>query len=104
MWDVFKKRDGEAVAAGSLELKVRGISYSGWEVRTDGVGMFVAEKRVDSVVKVERHSESVDTEDGPGQWLVEYTYSIHSSLRKDGGGKAEFLERTVPLGELYTSE
>ena len=37
MWDVFKKRD-EAVAAGSLKLKARGISCS------DGVGMFVAEK------------------------------------------------------------
>ena len=30
---VFKKRDGEAVAAGSLELKARGISCCGWEVR-----------------------------------------------------------------------
>jgi len=29
MWDVFKKRDGEAVAAGSLELKARSISCSG---------------------------------------------------------------------------
>ena len=51
MWDVFKKRDGEAMAAGSLELKARGISCSGWEVRkdrSDGVGMFVAEKWVDS--------------------------------------------------------
>jgi len=32
MWDVFKKRDGEAVAAGSLELKARGISCPEWEV------------------------------------------------------------------------
>jgi len=33
MWDVFKKREGQAVAAGSLELKDRGISCSGWKVR-----------------------------------------------------------------------
>ena len=33
MWDVFKKRDGEAVAAGSLELKAKGISCSEWQVR-----------------------------------------------------------------------
>jgi len=31
----FKKRDGEAVIAGFLELKARGISFSGWEVRRD---------------------------------------------------------------------
>jgi len=35
---VFKKRDEEAVAAGSLELKARGISCSGWEVRIDLMG------------------------------------------------------------------
>jgi len=39
MWDVFKKRDGQAVVAGSLELKVRGISCSGWEVRIDLMGL-----------------------------------------------------------------
>ena len=31
----------------------------GCKDRSDGVGMFVAEKWVDSVVKVERHSERV---------------------------------------------
>ena len=31
----------------------------GGKVRSDGVGMFVAEKWVDSVMKVERHSERV---------------------------------------------
>ena len=30
----------------------------GNETKTDGVGIFVAEKWVDSVVRVERHSES----------------------------------------------
>jgi len=61
MWVVFKKRDGEAVAASSLELKARGISYTsclelqrtcsnyklfwmGGKDRSDGAGMFVAEK------------------------------------------------------------
>jgi len=39
MSDVFKKRDGEAVAAGSLELMARGISCSGWEVRIDLMGL-----------------------------------------------------------------
>jgi len=38
MWHVFKKRD-EAVAAGSLELKARSISCSGWEVRIDLMGL-----------------------------------------------------------------
>ena len=35
MWDVLNKRGGKAVVAGSLELKARGISCSGWEVRID---------------------------------------------------------------------
>ena len=39
MWDVFKKRDGEAVAAGSLQLKTRGISCSECEVRIDLMGL-----------------------------------------------------------------
>ena len=42
--------------------------------RFDGVGMFVAKKWVDSVVKVVRHSESVDTEDGLGQQFDECSY------------------------------
>jgi len=51
------------VAAGFLELKPGGISCSGWEVRIDLIGwdygLFVAEKWMDSAVKVERHSERV---------------------------------------------
>jgi len=39
MWDVFKKRDGEVVAASSLELRARCISCSGWEVRIDLMGL-----------------------------------------------------------------
>ena len=36
----------------------------GNEAKTDGVGIFVAEKWVDSVVRVERHSENSGIEDG----------------------------------------
>jgi len=35
------------------------LFWMGGRDRSDGVGMFVAEKWVDSVVKVERHSERV---------------------------------------------
>ena len=55
MWDVFKKRDGEAVAAGSFAAQGKRykLFWMGGKDRSDGVGMFVAEKWVDSVVKVE---------------------------------------------------
>jgi len=35
------------------------ISCSGWEVRSDGAGIFLAEKWVDSVVSVKKHSKRV---------------------------------------------
>jgi len=35
MWHAFKKHDREVVAAGSLELKAKDVSCSGWEVRRD---------------------------------------------------------------------
>ena len=77
----------------------------GGKVRSDGVGMFVAEKWVDSVVKVERHSERVlILEDDLGQQFDECSYGVCSSLGKTGGRKRKFLERIIPLGELYTSE
>jgi len=47
------------VVASSVELKAKDISYSEWEVRSDGVEIFVAEKWMDSVVSVERHSKRV---------------------------------------------
>ena len=47
------------MAASSMEIKAKDISRSGWEVRLDGIGVFVAEKRVDSVVSVERHHKRV---------------------------------------------
>jgi len=33
MWHAFKKHDGEVVVAGSLKLKAKDISCSGWEIR-----------------------------------------------------------------------
>jgi len=35
---VFKKHDGEAVVAGFLELKARGIDCSGWKIRRHLMG------------------------------------------------------------------
>ena len=35
------------------------LSLMGNEAKTDGVGIFVAEKRADSAVSVERHSERI---------------------------------------------
>ena len=67
--------------------------------------MFVAEKWVNSVVKVKRHIERVlimkmVLDYGP--WNVLAVYASHSG--KTAGRKREFLERIVPLGELYTLE
>jgi len=35
MWQAYKKCDGEVMVAGSLELKAKDISCSGWEVSRD---------------------------------------------------------------------
>jgi len=35
IWHAFKKHNGEEVVAGSLELKAKDISCSGWKVRRD---------------------------------------------------------------------
>jgi len=40
------------------------LFWMGSKAKTDGVGIFVAEKWVDSVVSVERHRESTGPEDG----------------------------------------
>ena len=56
MWRVFKRFGGEVVHVGTLALQAKGISCFGWEVR-QRQRIFVAEKWVDSVVSVERHSE-----------------------------------------------
>jgi len=52
----------------------------GGEERSDGVGIFVAEKWVDSIVCVERHSKSTDFEDSLGQLFIKpsYIYATHS--------------------------
>jgi len=75
----------------------------GGKDRSDGVGMFVADKWVGSVVKVERRSESVDTEDSLKQQFDECSYSVCSSLGKTQGRISKVLE-IVSLGEVYTSE
>jgi len=48
------------VVASSMELKAKyKLFWMEGEERSDGVGIFVAEKWVDSVVSVERHSKTV---------------------------------------------
>jgi len=63
MSDVFKKRDGrQYVVTGfwrSRQEVVYKLFWMGGKGRSDGVGMFVAEKREDSVEIVERHNERV---------------------------------------------
>ena len=98
MWDVVKKRFFGA------QGKRYKLFWMGGKDRSDGVGILVAEKWVDSVVKVERHSERVLILKMLGQWFVECSYGVCSSHGKTGGRKGEFLECIVPLGELYTSE
>ena len=60
MWHAFKKHHGGVVVVGSLELKAKDIAVldEGKE-RSDSVEIFVAEKWVDRVVSVKRHSERV---------------------------------------------
>ena len=64
MWHVFTVQETRWRGCGCrlfCAIGKRYISCFGWEVRlkTDGVEIFVAEKCVDSVVSVERHSERV---------------------------------------------
>jgi len=55
----------------------------GSKAKTDGVGIFVAEKWVDSVVSVERHSERVLVlKMVLGDCLLNVLHSICSSLRE----------------------
>jgi len=63
----------------------------GSEERSDGVGIFIAEKWVDSVVSVERHSKrvlilKVVLDSG----LLNVITDLCSSLRETGGGKRVF--------------
>ena len=56
MWRLFKKFGGEVVGAIGKRYK---LFWMGSKAKTDGEGIFVAEKWVDSVVSVEKHSERV---------------------------------------------
>ena len=97
MWCAFKKHDGKVVVANSMELKAKDISCSRWEMRSDSVGILVAEIWVDSVVIVERHSKSTDFEDGLGQWFIKRSYGFCSSLRVTGGEKENFWNEVFHL-------
>jgi len=72
--------------------------------RSDSVGIFVAEKWVDSVVRVERHSKrvlSLRMVLDNGLLNVLKVYAPHSEKPEE---EKEFLKQSVPFGELYTSE
>jgi len=75
----------------------------GGEERLDGVGIFVAEKWVDSVVSVERHSKRVlilRMVSDSGLLNVLMVYAPHSGKLEEE--KESFWN--VPFGDLYTSE
>jgi len=65
------------------------------EERSDGVGIFVAEKSVDSVVNVERHSKRV---------LILKMVLQFMLLTQGNRWRKKFLERSFLFGELNTSE
>ena len=69
-----------------------------------GVGIFVAEKRVDSVVSVERHSERVLVLKmvlGDCLLNVFTAYAPHSGKPDE---EKKFLERSISFGKLYTTK
>ena len=75
----------------------------GNEAKTDGVGIFVAEKWVDSVVSVERHSERVLVLKmvlGDCLLNVFTVYAPYSG--KPDEEKGDFLEQSILFGKLYT--
>jgi len=76
----------------------------GGKDRSDGVGMFVAEKWVDSVVKVEWHSERVLILKMVLNNCLLNVLRCMLLTRGKPQEEKEFFERIVPLGELYTSE
>jgi len=80
------------------------LFWMGGEARSDDVGIFVAEKWVDSVVSVETHNKRVlnlrmvlDN----GLLNILTFYAPQSGEPEE---EKEFLERNVSFGELYTSE
>ena len=59
MWHVFKRFGGEVVSVDYYFVAIGKRYKLFWmasKAKTDGVGIFIAEKWVDSVVSVERHS------------------------------------------------
>ena len=58
-WCVCKKLGGGAIVGSGAIGKRYKLFLMGNEAKTDGVGIFVAEKWADSVVRVERHSERI---------------------------------------------
>ena len=78
------------------------LFWMGSKAKTDGVWIFVAEKWVDSVVSVERHSERVLVLKmvlGDCLLNVSTVYAPHSKKPDEEG---EFLERSISFGKLYT--
>jgi len=67
------------------------------EERSDGAGMFVAEKWVDNVLLLKAQLKSTDFEDGLRQWFIECSYCLYSSLRETGGGKERFWNEVFHL-------
>jgi len=79
------------------------LFWMGSKAKTDAVGIFVAEKWVDSVVSVERHSEIVLVLKmvlGDCLLNVFMVYAPYSG--KPYQKKREFLERSISFGKLYT--
>ena len=76
------------------------VFWIGSKATTNGVGISVAEKWIDSVVSVERHIERVLVlKMVLGDCLL---IRICSSLRETWWGKGELLERSISFGKLYT--
>jgi len=77
----------------------------GSKAKTDDVGIFVAEKWVDSVVSVERHSErALVLKMVLGDCLLNVltAYAPHSG--KPDEEKERFWKKNVSFGKLYTPE
>jgi len=76
----------------------------GGEKRSDSVGIFVAEKCMDSVVSVERHRKRVlilkMVLDNGLLNVLQFMLFNQENQR----GNRKFFEWSVPFGELYTSE
>ena len=65
------------------------LFWMGGKEKSDGVGIFVAEKWVDSVVSAERRSERVMI---VKLVIDQRSYSTCTSYRETGGGKRKVLE------------